>query len=150
MSSFPVGGNRGKPTTFGRVLTNSSPVWSDVRYRAQTNDLSGGRCHWSPLVEYTYSSCMHDVINIWPTLLYEWLNNFNNSGTKGMWFNNFLIRCQAETCTSMVISFASMSSSSSSLPLSNFKSSNNDDKIVITFFDNSTNKTLKPWSLQIK
>ena len=32
-----------KSTTFGRVLTNSSHVRSDVRYRARTHDLSGGR-----------------------------------------------------------------------------------------------------------
>ena len=43
---FPVGGNRRtrrKSTTFGRVLTNSSHLRPDVRYRARTYDLSGGR-----------------------------------------------------------------------------------------------------------
>ena len=36
-----MGGNRRteKPTTFGRVLTNTSHVRSDVRYRVRTNDL---------------------------------------------------------------------------------------------------------------
>ena len=41
-----MGGNRStrrKLTTFGRVLTNSSQVRSDVRYRARTHDLSGAR-----------------------------------------------------------------------------------------------------------
>ena len=41
-----MGGNRRtrrKPTTFGSVLTNSSHVRSDVRYRARTHDLNGGR-----------------------------------------------------------------------------------------------------------
>ena len=56
---FSVGGNRRtrrKPTTFGRVLTNSSHVRSDVRYRARSHDLSGGRTslrrlsHQSPLI----------------------------------------------------------------------------------------------------
>ena len=54
-----MGGNwrtRRKPTTFGRVLTNSSHVRSEARYRAQTHDLSGGRTslrrlsHRSPYV----------------------------------------------------------------------------------------------------
>ena len=57
-----MGGNpnsRRKPTTFGRVLTNSSHVRSDVRYRARTHDLSGGRTslrrlsHLSPCIVYT-------------------------------------------------------------------------------------------------
>ena len=41
-----MGGNRRtqrKPTTFGRVLTNSSHVRSEARYRNRTRDLSGGR-----------------------------------------------------------------------------------------------------------
>ena len=53
-----MGGNRRtrrKPTTFGRVLTNSSHVRSEARYRDRTHDLSGGRTslrrlnHRSPL-----------------------------------------------------------------------------------------------------
>ena len=35
LSTFPVGGNWRKPTTFGRVLMNSSHVRSDVRCRAR-------------------------------------------------------------------------------------------------------------------
>ena len=39
---------RRKPTTFGRVLTNSSQVRSEIRYRTRTHDLSGGRTSLRP------------------------------------------------------------------------------------------------------
>ena len=56
-----MGGNRrtrGKPTTFGRVLTNSSHVRSEARYRAWTHDLSGGR---TSLRRLSYRSPIHFI-----------------------------------------------------------------------------------------
>ena len=50
---FPCGRTWRKPTTFGSVLTNSSHVWSDVRYRARTHDLSGG---WTSLRRLSHRS----------------------------------------------------------------------------------------------